>query len=150
MQSEIKRLTELSQCKHLMKTDRDAILWAISLISSESVEDKTNSTDLEVSESEVIMQLPLNAGYHAITMDDARKYISLYPAIDIANELRAMHGWLDANPKRRKTKSGIARFINSWLSRAQDKGGSNLQSEPVSPSERFRNTLRSQGKTPNF
>lgn len=32
-----------------------------------------------------------------------------------------MKGWLNANPTKRKTKRGIKRFINSWLSREQDK-----------------------------
>ena len=32
-----------------------------------------------------------------------------------------MKGWLDDNPKNRKTSSGIRRFINNWLSREQDK-----------------------------
>ena len=35
-----------------------------------------------------------------------------------------MAGWLNSNPKKRKTKSGILRFINGWLSREQDSGGS--------------------------
>lgn len=47
-----------------------------------------------------------------------------YQAVDVYQELNAMESWLDANPTRRKTKRGIKRFINSWLSRAQDKGGS--------------------------
>lgn len=48
----------------------------------------------------------------------------VYPAINVHQELNAMESWLDANPTRRKTKRGIKRFINAWLSRAQDKGGS--------------------------
>jgi len=47
-----------------------------------------------------------------------------YPAVNVHQELMAMESWLDANPTRRKTKQGIKRFINSWLARAQDKGGS--------------------------
>lgn len=47
-----------------------------------------------------------------------------YPAINVHQELNAMESWLDANPTRRKTSRGIKRFINSWLSRAQDRGGS--------------------------
>ena len=35
-----------------------------------------------------------------------------------------MEGWLDANPGKRKTKVGVKRFVNSWLSRSQDRGGS--------------------------
>lgn len=47
-----------------------------------------------------------------------------YPAIDVHQELMAMESWCDANPTKRKTKQGIKRFINSWLARAQDRGGS--------------------------
>ena len=47
-----------------------------------------------------------------------------YKAVDVYQELAAMESWLDANPSRRKTKGGIKRFVNSWLARAQDKGGS--------------------------
>ncbi len=47
-----------------------------------------------------------------------------YPAIDVHQELMAMESWCDANPAKRKTKQGIKRFINAWLARAQDKGGS--------------------------
>jgi hypothetical protein len=55
---------------------------------------------------------------------DILKWQSLYPAVDVYQELNAMDGWLDANPTKRKTAKGVKRFVNSWLSRAQDKGGS--------------------------
>jgi len=38
MHKEIKRLTQLSKCTHLSKTDRDAITWAIQLIEPPVVE----------------------------------------------------------------------------------------------------------------
>lgn len=44
----------------------------------------------------------------------------LYPAVDVDQQLRNMRGWLLANPKNRKTKAGIMRFVNSWLSREQN------------------------------
>lgn len=47
----------------------------------------------------------------------------LYPAVDVVQELRKMKGWCEANPTRRKTKRGILKFINNWLSGEQDKGG---------------------------
>ena len=47
-----------------------------------------------------------------------------YPKVDVHQELMAMESWLDANPTRRKKPTGIKRFVNSWLARAQDKGGS--------------------------
>ena len=37
-------------------------------------------------------------------------------------ELRKMIGWLEANPKKRKTKQGVLRFVTAWLAREQDKG----------------------------
>jgi hypothetical protein len=56
--------------------------------------------------------------------EDVEQWQQLYPAVNVPQELNAMAGWLDANPTRRKTPKGIKRFCNSWLSRAQDKGGS--------------------------
>ena len=47
-----------------------------------------------------------------------------YPAVNVHQELMAMESWCDANPTKRKTKQGIKRFVNSWLARAQNQGGS--------------------------
>ena len=52
------------------------------------------------------------------------KWQRLYPDIDCHQEIRAMVGWCDANPSKRKTKRGLNRFINSWLQRANSGGGS--------------------------
>lgn len=65
------------------------------------------------------LYLPLMSGTHAITEEDVAKYKALYPSVDVEQELRNMAGWLDGNPKRRKTAGGIERFIHSWLKRAQ-------------------------------
>ena len=51
---------------------------------------------------------------------------SLYPAVNAEQELRNIIGWCNANPKNRKTRSGVMRFVNSWFSRTQNsarKGG---------------------------
>jgi hypothetical protein len=47
-----------------------------------------------------------------------------FPKIDVHQELSAMESWCDANPSKRKTAKGIKRFVNAWLTRAQDRGGS--------------------------
>ncbi|WP_281672687.1 DUF4373 domain-containing protein [Pseudoramibacter alactolyticus] len=79
--------------------------------------------------SPVVYQLPLNTKKpYPITKADIKEWHDLYPAVDIKAELRKMRGWLDANPQRRKTDRGIKRFINSWLSREQDRGGRYHQS----------------------
>lgn len=60
---------------------------------------------------------------YSITQTQIDGWVQLYPAVDILQELRKMKGWLDANPSKRKTKRGILRFVNNWLSREQDRGG---------------------------
>lgn len=58
---------------------------------------------------------------YPITEADVEGWKDLYPAVDVMQELRKMKGWADANPQKRKTKSGIKRFINAWLSKEQDR-----------------------------
>lgn len=73
-----------------------------------------------------VISLPLNDGsMRGITQDEIDHWADLYPAVDVLQELRKMVGWLEANPKKRKTPDGVKRFINTWLSRTQDRGGSN-------------------------
>jgi len=53
-----------------------------------------------------------------------------------------MIGWLDANSNNRKTPRGIKKFINGWLSRAQDSArpASNRQNTEKTPTpNRFHN-----------
>lgn len=54
--------------------------------------------------------------------DQIAKWSELFPAVDVMQELRKMKSWLDSNTSRRKTKRGILRFVNGWLSKEQDKG----------------------------
>ena len=72
-------------------------------------------------ESPVMFFLPLNTGdFFEIRADQIDTWVVLYPAVNVDQEIRSMIGWLDANPKNRKTKAGVLRFCNSWLSRAQN------------------------------
>jgi hypothetical protein len=65
--------------------------------------------------------LPLVGGTDfEISVEMVAELSGLYPAVDVAQQLRSMRGWLLANPKNRKTKAGIMRFVNSWLSREQN------------------------------
>jgi len=59
---------------------------------------------------------------YPIYEEQCQEWAGLYPAVDVIQQLRAMNGWLNANPKKRKTKSGILRFVNGWLAREQDRG----------------------------
>ena len=79
--------------------------------------------EVETSRQEVFIELPLvtGSGSFAVTFDYLNSLRPLYPAIDVEQEVRKMRGWLDSNPKNRKTQRGIKRFITGWLARAQDR-----------------------------
>lgn len=69
-----------------------------------------------------VIELPLNDGsLYPVTEEQCHEWAGLYPAVDVIQQLRNMLGWLNSNPSRRKTKAGIKRFVNSWLSKEQDK-----------------------------
>ncbi len=79
----------------------------------------------KVPSSPEFCKLILNDGkHHVITEADVDHFKQLYPAVNIESELRKMVGWLESNPTKRKTSRGVSRFVNSWLARQQDKGGS--------------------------
>lgn len=50
------------------------------------------------------------------------EYVRLYPNVDVKQQFNEMRSWCLSNPKKRKTKRGITRFVNSWLGREQDRG----------------------------
>lgn len=60
---------------------------------------------------------------YPVTEDQVNRWEELFPAVDVMQELRNMAAWCEANPQKRKTKSGIVRFITGWLSKEQNKGG---------------------------
>lgn len=71
--------------------------------------------------SPVVAQMILNdKSIHQVSEADVKHYKELYPNADVESELRKMQGWLESNPTKRKTASGVERFINAWLAKAQD------------------------------
>lgn len=87
------------------------------------IDKNTISPEVETSEQEVFISLPLvtGSGSFDVTFNYLNSLRQLYPAVDVEQEFRKMYGWLDSNPKNRKTSRGIKRFITSWLGRAQDR-----------------------------
>ncbi len=81
-----------------------------------------------------IVSLPLNdKTEYPVTEEQCHEWAGLYPAVDVIQQLRNMRGWLLANPVRRKTKTGILRFVTGWLSKEQNKGpGKGLPPKPKS------------------
>lgn len=73
---------------------------------------------------EAVFWLPLvDKSEYGITQPMIDEWSALYPAVDVMQDLRGMKGWLQVNSSKKKTRKGINRFINGWLSRTQDRGG---------------------------
>lgn len=84
-------------------------------------------------EEAAVITLQLNTGKeHPITEKDVVMWSTLYPAVNILQELRKMKGWLLSHPSKRKTKRGILAFVNRWLAKEQDRGGPNVPAKPAS------------------
>jgi len=63
-----------------------------------------------------------DAGWQGISDADRQEWLQAFPACDLAVELAKSNAWLKANPAKAH-KSNWRRFLVSWLTRSQDKGG---------------------------
>ena len=63
-----------------------------------------------------------DAGWQGITTADRQEWRLAYPACDLEAELAKATAWLKANPSKAH-KSNWRRFVVSWLTRSQDRGG---------------------------
>ena len=73
----------------------------------------------------------VESGWQGITDQHRQAWATAYPACTLDIELVRANEWLIANPTKAR-KSNWRRFLVSWLTRSQDRGG----------------TIRSAGKTP--
>jgi hypothetical protein len=74
--------------------------------------------------SPVVISIPTNRQSEEFPVSEAEvvAFAELYPATDVRQELRNMRAWAISNPTKRKTSSGMLRFVNAWLSKAQNSG----------------------------
>ncbi len=73
--------------------------------------------------SGILLQLN-DKSFYDVPLDKIAMWRETFPAVDVEFELGKMKAWLVSNPKKRKTRRGITRFINGWLTDTQDHGGS--------------------------
>lgn len=67
----------------------------------------------------VVAQMVLDSGAQFEVFQSYVNEISAtFPGVDIAQQLLLAASWLRANPSKRKTARGMARFLNSWLTNA--------------------------------
>ena len=77
-----------------------------------------------IGDGNLLINLPLPGNNEvAIRESLMQLWQESYPKVDIKAALTRMKVWLRDNPRRRKTKSGIQRFINTWLSKEQNNPG---------------------------
>ena len=77
------------------------------------------------------IDIPLVDGTsYAVTKADVAQWQDAYPGVDVPAELKRIRSWADSNAKKRKTRKGIRKHINGWLSTEQDRGGRNDRASP--------------------
>jgi hypothetical protein len=98
--------------------------------------EKENEIENECYMGQPVVCLPLvGGGEYGVQQTLVDEFSSLYPAVDVLQELRNMRGWLLANPANRKTASGIKRFMNTWLSKEQNRARPAKSGKPA-PAQR--------------
>lgn len=71
---------------------------------------------------EAVAHIPLADGSDfPVPVSLAGEYAAAYPGVDVARELAQARAWCLSNPRQRKTKNGVRRFLNSWLDKAQNR-----------------------------
>lgn len=84
------------------------------------------------SASESVLDIPTlllkdGSRFH-LSQTHFNEFVDAYPNVDVREQISKMSQWLKSNPTKRKTKNGIMRFVNAWLSRSEREEKSNVQS----------------------
>ena len=132
-----------------LKTDSRPIKDQIKT-DSRPIKDTNNNDNNNIISSEPDKSAPNPSGiliqlndksFYDVPVEKIALWENTYPAVDVKQELKKMIAWCDSNPTKRKTRRGIERFINNWLSRTQDSGGTKMDGEEsVIEEERTNNT----------
>ena len=83
--------------------------------------DNIFASSLESSQPVITLPTNKNNEEYPVVQAFIDEMQNLYEGVDVLKELKAMRAWLITNQKNRKTYSGMVRFINSWLSREQNR-----------------------------
>lgn len=90
---------------------------------SDTDSDNGNIYTAEAIQAETVfirLKLKGNSEY-PVTFKMLDEYKNLHPNLNVEQELRNMCGWCNSNPRSRKTKAGIERFISGWFSRSEER-----------------------------
>lgn len=74
--------------------------------------------------SQPVVEVPILGGkVYGVSQEMVNEWSKAYPAVDVQAELQKMRVWAMSNPNMQKTSNGIPRFVNAWLSKAQNEAG---------------------------
>lgn len=120
------------------------------IVSSSSPEPEESDSTAEKKQHVFVEIEALQGKKVAIYESDVEKWQEAFPAVSVKDELRRAVVWLDDNPARRKTAGGMRRYLNSWLSRSQDRAARNGggQSSDYIKGTDIRMTARAVGSDP--
>lgn len=71
---------------------------------------------------EAVELIPIVGGEFGVSKELLAELEAAYPQVDVPQTLKEIRVWCIANPSKRKTAKGAARFINYWCERVQNKG----------------------------
>ena len=61
---------------------------------------------------------------YSVTTQELQKLTELYPGVNVLIEAKKALHWVETNPSKKKTATGMPRFLASWMERCQNRGGS--------------------------
>ena len=61
-----------------------------------------------------------DGGEWFLTVNAFEQWVSLYPSLDVQEEIGAAAAWIDANPEKRKLGKSMPRFCVAWLNKARE------------------------------
>jgi len=88
----------------------------VKIVSSEPAE-------IAVSEPPLLTFTAVGTGAKTWTLfpSQVASWSDAFPGLDVLAECRKAHVWLEANTQKRKTATGMPRFLAAWLTRATDR-----------------------------
>lgn len=100
------------------------------------VEKSAASPQTGLATSPIFLLIPTNKNEEefTVTEEKVREYQKTYPAVDVKGQIRAARQWCIDNPAKKKTLGGVLAFLNRWLAKEQNIGGSHRM-ETQTPEE---------------
>lgn len=118
------------QCEKISRPDPEALDQTKPRDTSDDG-GELSQQELSVSQSTPVQEIPLADGStFAVSEEMVAEWKSLYPRVDVLQQLRNIRGWNLSHLKNRKTQRGINAHINSWLTREQDRASQNISQSP--------------------